>query len=332
MNVSQILDDLAAGNNIPILLVGLVSVCLVIVILNLFYVIKKQQNRAKLRRKVQVGEHDQYPSLYSVGGASVDYDQETDKVKRFVGRLGEKISDKDEKRQSYERLRFLQAGYRSSNIKNIFWGVKLLLMVGLVLLGILLVSSNLLTTQTLPVKLVVVLVLAFIGFYLPDAVLKLKISSRKSQIVEGFPDALDLLVVCVEAGLGLESAIHRVAGEMKYKNKPLSDEFELFNLEISAGKFRRDALRDMGERINAEDVNSLVTLLIQTDQLGTSVAKAMRVYSDTFRTKRYMRAEEKAAKLTVKLVIPLILFIFPSIFVVLMGPAAIRIFEIFANK
>jgi tight adherence protein C len=162
--------------------------------------------------------------------------------------------------------------------------------------------------------------------------LQLKTSRRKDKISRGIPDALDILVVCVEAGMGLDAAMNRVADEIKLNNKPLSEELKLYNLELRAGKSRQDALRNLGLRIDIEDVRNFATLLIQTDKFGTSIAQALRTYSDTFRTKRYMKAEEIAAKLPVKLVVPLILFIFPSLLVTIMGPAAIRIFHALIKK
>jgi tight adherence protein C len=169
--------------------------------------------------------------------------------------------------------------------------------------------------------------LALAGFYLPNGWLLLKTARRQEKIRDGFADALDLLVVCVEAGMGLDGAIHRTAKEIALDSKVLSEELTLMNLELRAGKSRRDALKNLAMRTGIEDVNSLVTLLIQTDKLGTSVAQALRVYSDTFRTKRYMKAEEQAAKIPVKLTIPMILFIFPALLIAIMGPAFIRIGE-----
>ena len=147
-------------------------------------------------------------------------------------------------------------------------------------------------------------------------------------ILEGFPDALDLMVVCVEAGIGLDAAITRVGEEMRFGNEVLSEEFKMLSLELRAGKQRRDALRNLALRTDLEDVSSLVSLLIQTDKFGTSVAQALRVHSDSMRVRRYQRAEELATKLPVKLLFPLILFIFPSFFVTLLGPAVIQIFRV----
>jgi tight adherence protein C len=166
---------------------------------------------------------------------------------------------------------------------------------------------------------------ALIGFYLPNLWLRAKTSARQEKILEGFPDALDLMVVCVESGMGLDATINRVGEEMKLRNPTLSDEFRLMSLELRAGKLRRDAMRNLAARTGLDDVKSLMTLLTQTDKFGTSVAQALRVHSDSMRTRRYQRAEEMAAKLPVKLVFPLVLFIFPAMFVVIVGPAAIKI-------
>jgi len=139
-------------------------------------------------------------------------------------------------------------------------------------------------------------------------------------------------VVCVEAGMGLDAAISRVGEEIRFTDRELSDELRLLNLELRAGKTRLEALRNLARRVNLEDMNSLVTLLVQTEKFGTSIAQALRVYSDTFRTKRYQAAEELAAKLPVKLLFPLIFFIFPAIFVVILGPAVIQIIQTFTGN
>jgi tight adherence protein C len=167
---------------------------------------------------------------------------------------------------------------------------------------------------------------------LPDLWLMLRTSSRKTRIFEALPDALDLMVVCVEAGMGLDAAVTQVGEELKLTHRDLSEEFKLLNLELRAGKSREAALRNLAVRTGVEEVNSLVTLLVQTDRFGTSVAQALRVYSDSFRTKRFQKAEELAAKLPVKLVFPVVLFIFPSLFIIILGPAAISIYESFISR
>jgi tight adherence protein C len=162
------------------------------------------------------------------------------------------------------------------------------------------------------------------GYIFPGMVLARLAKKRAHKIRLSLADALDLLVVSVEAGLGLDQALTRVGQELAFAYPDLSDELRLVNLELRAGKARSDALRNLAERTGVEDLNSLVTMLIQTDKFGTSVAQALRVYSDTLRTKRRQRAEEAAAKTGVKMVFPLVLCIFPAIWVVTIGPAAIK--------
>ena len=209
----------------------------------------------------------------------------------------------------------------------LFFGMKVFLAILLVVIFFIIKISMLKIMTSLNFMLLSV-TLALIGFYLPNLWLRLKIARRKEKIIKSFPDALDLMVVCVEAGVGLDAAIYRVGEEMKLSNKVLSEEFKLLSLELRAGKQRGEALRNLALRTDLEDVNSLMTLLIQTEKFGTSIAQALRVYSDSMRTKRYQRAEEMAAKLPVKLVFPLVFFIFPSLFIVILGPAAIRIVRI----
>jgi tight adherence protein C len=224
------------------------------------------------------------------------------------------------------RKRFLTAGIRHPGAPGIFWGARVLcaaLMPAFVFFGVLVADKKFMPLHIL----LILLAVAAVGFYLPEVILDLRIRSRKEKIVRGFPDALDLLVVCVEAGMGIDAAINRVAEEIRLSSPVLSDEFRLLNLELRAGKSRADALRNLGARADVEEVRSFSTLLIQTDRFGTSVAQALRVHSDAMRTQRYHRAEELAAKLPVKLMFPLIMFIFPAIIVVIVGPAAIQIYQ-----
>jgi tight adherence protein C len=228
--------------------------------------------------------------------------------------------------ESNLRKLFQNAGIRHPAASGVFWGAKVLCAAALPAAALfvqILSRQSLLHFQML----FVLAALALIGFYLPDLYLKLAIRWRKQQIIEGFPDALDLLVVCVEAGMGLDAAISRVADEIRMTSRVISEEFRILNLELRAGKSRVDSLRNLGVRTDVEEVRSFATLLIQTDRFGTSVAQALRVHSDSMRTQRYHRAEELGAKLPVKLMFPLIFFIFPAIFVVIVGPAAIQIYQ-----
>ena len=244
----------------------------------------------------------------------------------FIGSLGVFLKPKKEEELSHLRKTFLKAGYRKENTTVIFFGIKALLAI---LFFVAFFFLKLYVFKTMkPFHFIFFSILSLmIGLYLPNLWLKLKISSRKEKIQQGLPDALDLMVVCVEAGTGLDAAINRVGEEMKLTNKVLSEEFRFLNLELRAGKQRHDALRNLALRTDLEDVSSLVTLLIQTERFGTSIAQALRVHSDSMRTKRYQRAEEIAQKMPVKLIFPLVLFIFPALLVVILGPAIINIFR-----
>ncbi len=242
-------------------------------------------------------------------------------------RLGQYSAPKGEEELTHRKKKLIVAGYRKPNAPIVFYGIKILLAVALpsaVFMAMIFIG--------IPVRqmtlLVLLLTMALAGFYAPDVWVKLAIVRRQEKITEGFPDALDMMVVCVEAGMGLDQAIKRVADEIKLNYKIISEEFGFMNLELRAGRSRQDAMRNLAARTDVEDVKSLVTLLIQTDKFGTSVANALRVHSDSMRTKRRQRAEEMAAKLPVKLLFPLVLFIFPSLFVVLLGPGAIQIYRV----
>jgi tight adherence protein C len=167
------------------------------------------------------------------------------------------------------------------------------------------------------------------GFFIPRFLLKKKLQERQRRIRIGLPDGLDLTVICVEAGLSLDQAMNRVGDDLRTAHPELSAEFHLFDLETRAGKPRVEALRNLAERTGVDDLRSLVGTLIQTDRFGTSVAQALRVHSDSLRTERRQRAEEQAAKTTVKMIIPLVLFVMPSLLVVTVGPAVIQLLHIF---
>jgi tight adherence protein C len=177
-----------------------------------------------------------------------------------------------------------------------------------------------------------IIILTGIGFYLPSVVLWYLRSKRQEEIFLSLPDALDLLVVCVESGLGLDAGMRKVCEELGTHAKTISEEFSLANFQLQMGRPRREVLHDLGVRTGVDDVKSLAAILIQADRFGSSIAQALRVQSDAMRTRRKQIAEEKAAKTAVQLLFPLILFIFPGIFVVLVGPAAINISENLLKK
>lgn len=232
-----------------------------------------------------------------------------------------------EAENSAVRVRFMTAGFRQASAPIIFFATKTVLALGLplaVFFGISLKSGSSSTT----VMLFYVLSAATFGNYLPNLVLNKLIKQRQREIFENFPDALDLMTICVEAGLGMDAAIARVATEIGLKSRVLGDEMNLVTLELRAGSSKEKALRGLATRTGVEDVDALVTMLIQAERFGTSIAASLRIQSELLRTKRRQRAEEMAAKIALKLLFPLIFFIFPSLLVVLMGPAFIQIYRV----
>jgi tight adherence protein C len=164
-----------------------------------------------------------------------------------------------------------------------------------------------------------------LGYLLPDFWLTWRVRARQRRLRRALPDALDLLVICVEAGLGLDQALMKVAQELRITHRELSEDLQLVNLEMRVGKSRIEALHELGRRTGLDDIKSLVAMLVQTERFGTSIAQSLRVYSDDMRIKRRQRAEEMSAKTTVKMVPPLVFFIFPALLVVILGPAIITI-------
>jgi tight adherence protein C len=210
----------------------------------------------------------------------------------------------------------MRAGFRSQDAIQVVRGVKLLL-------PIVLVSLVLITGIYHYSPIFIVLGALGVGFILPEFWLNLRIKARQQRLRVALPDGLDLLVICVEVGLGLDQALLRVAQELKIVHPELSEELTLVNLEMRVGKTRIEALRELGRRTGLDDLKTLVAMLIQTERFGTSVAQSLRVHSDELRTKRRQRAEELSAKTTVKMVGPLVFFIFPALLVVILGPAVI---------
>ena len=209
----------------------------------------------------------------------------------------------------------------------IFAGTKFVLALALPLC-MLLFRPDSLRLWTPAASILLYVTFAMFGYYAPQLWLQLRIRERKRRISEGFPDALDLIVVCLESGLGLGPAIQRVGEELKVAHKNLSDELHVLSLELRTGLPRQQALRNLGVRTGVDDVKSLMGVLIQTDRFGTSVGDALRVYSDHMRKTRQFRAEELANKLPIKLLFPLIFCIFPSFFVIIMGPAVITFIRV----
>jgi tight adherence protein C len=216
------------------------------------------------------------------------------------------------------------AGFRSESSMAVYLGVRFACLLFFTLLGAaIFIPQYRLTFNGLKW----VVVMGGLGFYLPMIILLFLKRRRQQAIFLQLPDALDLLVVCVESGLGLDAAMRKVCEEMAVHAKVISDELALCNFQMQVGRPRRDVLHDLGVRTGVDDVRSLAAILIQADRFGSSIAQALRVQSDSMRTRRRQIAEEKAAKTAVQLIFPLVLFIFPGVFVVLVGPAAIQIYN-----
>ena len=234
--------------------------------------------------------------------------------------LAKPLQPKNEQEVSKLKLRLTQGGFRSETAPSIFLGLKF---IGLIA-GLFVCGGPMLLINGANQKTLIYVVLTAGGlFYLPDIVVWWVSRSRKQQIFLSLPDALDLLVVCVEAGLGLDQAMRKVSEEMKRTARVICEEFNLCNFQLQMGRGRAEVLHELGQRTGVDDLRALAAILIQADKFGSSIAQALRVQSDSMRTRRRQLAEEKAAKTAVKLIFPLVIFIFPGIFVVLVGPAAI---------
>jgi tight adherence protein C len=254
--------------------------------------------------------------------AAVVEDKFAEKQKERVGdilvSLGKLLPAASGQRSTRAQLMMMRAGFRSPDAMQVVRAIKLLL-------PIILVSLVLLTGAYSYSPVFILLLALGAGFLIPEIWLQFRIKARQKRLRLALPDGLDLLVICVEVGLGLDQALLRVAQELKIVHPELSDELTLVNLEMRVGKTRIEALRELGRRTGLDDLKTLVAMLIQTERFGTSVAQSLRVHSDELRTKRRQRAEELSAKTTVKMVGPLVFFIFPALLVVILGPAVITL-------
>lgn len=245
-------------------------------------------------------------------------------MKKAIEDMGSLLKPQTELEMSAVRIRLANAGFRSESAAGIYQGLRLGSLIFFTLLGVFMFVILQMKPPMGPAYLWIVLFVVF-GLYLPNIVLWYLRSQRQQAIFLTLPDALDLLVVCVESGLGLDAAMRKVTDEMKDHAKILCEEFALANFQLQMGRPRREVLHDLGVRTGVDDVRSLAAILIQADRFGSSISQALRVQSDSMRVKRRQLAEEKAAKTAVQLIFPLVLFIFPGIFVVLVGPAGIQI-------
>ena len=246
---------------------------------------------------------------------------------KFLGRLGKNVPMRPQDYGKYQKM-FVAAGLKKERVA-IFMGVKVFLTI--------LLPLAYLTFYGIPVekevttRILMTTLCAIAGFLLPTYWLRNRMLKRQLKIFHDLPDLLDLMTVCVEAGLSMDAAMIKVCDDQQFKRSPLAREITIATQETRAGKPRLEALRDMGERTMVDDLKSFAAMLIQTERLGTSLAQSLRVFSDSLRTLRRQRAEEAAAKTAIKLIFPLVFFIFPAILVVILGPAMLRISQFFTE-
>jgi tight adherence protein C len=274
----------------------------------------------------------QLDDLASIGGGEDTLvrrrrQQRLDRMKSVLQSFGERV-ESGRKDSSEVRQFLLQAGYVDPEAVAIYWASRVVLAMTLVAAALLLLPM---LNVSLPQMFIAVVWLGGIGWVGPVFYVRRRLKARQKELQKAMPDMLDMLVVCVEAGLGLNQAFVRVADEIDHVSVVMSEQLALVNLEMRAGTARDEALKNLADRTGLTDMKSLISMLIQTDRFGTSVADALRVHSETMRTKRRQRAEEAAAKTTIKLVFPLVLFVFPAMFVVVLGPSVIAFYRMFTR-
>jgi tight adherence protein C len=247
-----------------------------------------------------------------------------ERVRDLLAKVGSLLPVSPGARATRSQIMMLRAGYRSPEATLAIQGMRILTPIALVLMVLVfgLYHSN---------AFFVFLFVIVLGYMLPEMWLLWKIKKRQRKLRLALPDGLDLMVVCVEVGLGLDQSLLRVAQELRIVHPELSEELQMVNLEMRVGKTRLDALRELARRTGIDELKSLVAMLIQTERFGTSIAQSLRVFSDDMRTRRRQQAEEMSAKTTVKMVPPLVFFIFPALLVVILGPAIIALMHQFLH-
>src|SRR5215203_3653808 len=298
-------------------------VCISLALLGVYWLLYKPQSAATERLRRMAGKD----GGVSPGAQSMVMPDETpaaDIAQRLAQPLNKLLPPSAiEARKLQKQL--MHAGYRSAEAPIIYRGIQLASMAGfpLMVAGVCALMARPLVSAF------VYIILAFVaGFMLPRFCLSRITKNHQRDLRWGLADALDLMVVSVEAGLGLNAAMMKVSSELREVHSAIATEFELANLEIRVGRERDEALRNLAERTGVDDLRSLVAMLIQTDKFGTSIAKGLRVFSDSLRTKRRQRAEQEAQKAAVKLLLPLALFLFPTLFIAILGPAALNLYDV----
>ncbi len=311
--------------NQTILIIAVVSLTSLLGILLTVYISYSKQQAMIWKNRLRSGTSQ---------GSSDDGDEDTfspsrkRRVFQFIESIGLAAKPQKDSELSDIRTRLVIAGYRNPNAPILFWGTRLLFCGFFVFCSSFVPVEGKINVDPVQLRLLLLVLGAILGLYLPDLWVRMRTQRRQQEIREGFPDVLDLMVVCVEAGLGLDQALGRVGEEIGDSYPVISEEFALLSMELRLGIPREEAMRNFNRRINLDEIHQLTTLIIQADKFGSSITRALRVHSDSMRKKRHFRAEELAAKLPVKLTFPLIFFIFPSLFIVLLGPAVINMTEV----
>jgi len=277
---------------------------------------------------------DMQRRIEQAGGVSVSLESSSPVGGGWVERIADislPISQLSIPKEGWEnsplRLRLMNAGWRTPEATALYFAAKTVLALILPLLGLVWLLRSTLADDQYVLYMILVL-LAAIGYYAPNVVLTRCRARRQREIFEGFPDALDLLTVCIEAGLGMDAALMRVANEIAVSSPAVASELQLMLLEMRSGFTKEKALRNLALRTGVEDIDMFASMLIQAERFGTSIGASLGVMSDTLRTRRRMRAEERAAKIALKLLFPLIFFIFPALLTVVLGPAFINIYRV----
>ena len=299
-------------------------VCISLGMMGIYWLFYRPQSAATERLK-RLGERD---GMETVPAVSLDDSgRSAELAQRLASPLSKLVPPSAAEARKLQK-QLMQAGFRSASAPVVFRGIQLAALAGfpaLVAFGCAVLA------RPLSSALLWILMGFVVGFFLPRYVLRRMIRSRQQLVRWGLADALDLMVISIEAGLGLNAAMMKVSSELRDVHPDICDEFELANLEIRVGREREEALRNLGERTGVDDLHSLVAMLIQTDRFGTSIARAIRAFSDSLRTKRRQRAEQAAQKAAVKLLFPLACFLFPTLFIAILGPAALTLIDTLAK-
>ncbi len=303
-----------SGNPIPYLAI------LFIAVFGLSMLLLHHYTPGAGRRCMKLTPSTAAPEIGPAGGWS-------ERIEKISGPLARRAVPGEGWEKSSLRIRFMHAGYRGDKAATIFFAAKTVMAAALPALLLLAVTASgfKLAVVTLMSAL---LMIAAIGFYLPNVVLAALIRRRQRDIFENFPDVLDLMTVCIEAGLSVDAAINRVAREAAATSPVISGELHLVTLELGAGGGKENALRNLATRTGVGDIDTLVTMLIQAEQFGTSIGDSLRVHAEHLRIKRRRIAEEAAAKVSLKLLMPLIFCIFPALMLIMLGPAILQIYRV----